>query len=151
MMGGGAMKGRWLWIGIGALAVLYCMNWLFTPEIVGIVKLEEFYRPKGRLKFDPEKWCAPSYFGQRYEMVDDLLQRCLPLGLSREEVESLLGPPHLVQLLEEDTLVWYELGWRRDYPSRSIFFPGRLINVETWLLELRFRDGRLYAARVTES
>ena len=42
----------------------------------------------------------------------------------------------------------YTLASQKDYPARSVLFPGRLGNLELWILLLRFRDGRLYSAEV---
>ncbi|MGC8990120.1 MAG: hypothetical protein ACP5MD_08370, partial [Verrucomicrobiia bacterium] len=39
-----------------ALVVLYGANWMFTPEVISVTKLESFFRPKGKLQFDSNKW-----------------------------------------------------------------------------------------------
>jgi hypothetical protein len=91
----GAFKSRWPWAAVIALAVLYGANWMFTPEVISVTKLESFFRPKGKLQFDSNKWKQkqPSSWGERYEMVDDLLRKQLRPGLSRQQVDDLLGKP----------------------------------------------------------
>lgn len=84
-------------------------------------------------------------------MVDDLLGAQLWIGRSQQEIEDLLGKPDLDSVLRSGERVWhYSLGSQKDYPARSILFlfPGVLQNVELWVLELRFQDGRLCSAQV---
>ena len=144
-------RAKMLMWGIAAVAVLYAVNYIFTPEIVGITKLETFFRPKGELKFESETWKQkqPSSWGERYGMVDDLIRTHLALGRSQQEVEALLGKPDIAAPLDGgEVILCYALASQKDYPARSILFPGRLGNLEPWILRLRFRDGRLYLMEV---
>lgn len=150
-MKAGACKYRWPWAVAIALVLLYGANWMFTPEVVSVTKLESFFRPKGKLQFDSNKWKQkqPSSWGERYEMVDDLLRKQLRPGLSRQEVEDLLGKPDVDTPRGAGELeLSYNLASQKDYPARSLLFPGRLENLELWILLLRFRDGRLYSVEV---
>jgi len=146
-----AFKHRWLWAAAIALVLLYGANWMVTPEVVGVTKLESVFRPQGKLAFDSNKWKQKqeSPWGERYEMVDDLLRKQLRLGLSRQEVEELLGKPDVDAPRGAGELeLSYSLASQKDYPARSVLFPGRLENLELWILLLRFRDGRLYSIEV---
>ena len=150
-MKAGAFKYPWLWAAVIALVVLYGANWMFTPEVVSVTKIESFFRPKGKLQFDSNKWKQKqaSSWGERYGMVDDLLRKQLRLGLSRQEVEDLLGKPDVDAPRGAGELeLSYNLASQKDYPARSILFAGRLGNSELWILLLRFRDGRLYSIEV---
>jgi hypothetical protein len=147
---------RWVWRTVGVLLVLYGANWFFTPLFVSETTLESAFRPKGKLRFDPTKWREkPSRpWGVRYEMVDDLLTRFLRPGMTLREVIDLLGQPDLASewpVGSGELDVHYNLGSQRDYPARSVLFPGRLANLELWVLDLRFRGERLYKVRVKPS
>jgi hypothetical protein len=134
-----------------AVVVLYGANYMFTPDIVGITQLESFFRPKGALQFDSIKWKQKekSAWGERYKMVDDLLKTQLRPGRSQQEVEDLLGKPDIAAPRDGGELeLHYNLASQKDYPARSVLFPGRLQNLELWILLLRFREGRLYSVEV---
>lgn len=144
-------RGKWFRAGVVAVVALYGANYLFTPDIVGITQLESFFRPKGELRFDSNKWKQKqaSSWGERYKMVDDILRNQLQPGRSRQEVEDLLGKPDIAAPRDGGELeLHYNLASQKDYPARSLLFPGRLQNLELWILLLRFRDGRLYSAEV---
>lgn len=134
-----------------AVILLYGANYMFTPDIVGITQLESFFRPKGESHFEATKWKQKekSSWGERYKMVDDLLKTRLRLGLSQREVEDLLGKPDIAAPREDREMeLHYNLASQKDYPARSVLFPGRLQNLELWILLLRFRDGRLHSVNV---
>jgi hypothetical protein len=141
---------KWLNLCILATTFLYCANYFVTPEIVGVTKLEQFFRPKRATPFDSNNWKAASpTSGERFKMVDELLKRRILQGRSRREIVELLGSPSIgtpangieVQML-------YPLASQKDYPAHSFWFPGRLHNLEVWILLLRFREGRVYLAEV---
>jgi len=116
-----------------------------------VTKLESFFRPKGKLQFDSNKWKQkqPSSWGERYEMVDDLLRKQLRPGLNRQQVDDLLGKPDVdAPRGAGEVELSYSLASQKDYPARSVLFPGRLENLELWILLLRFRDGKLYSMEV---
>ncbi|MGA4579899.1 hypothetical protein [Limisphaera sp. VF-2] len=151
MMKAGVFNYRWIWAVVITLTLLYGANWFLTPEIVGIRKLESAFRPKGKRQCDSQKWKQkePSSWGERYEMVDDLLRKHLHSGLTREEVEGLLGKPDVEAIRGDGELeLSYSLASQKDYPARSVLFPGVLQNLELWVLLLRFRGGQLYSAEV---
>ncbi len=81
-------------------------------------------------------------------MVDDLLRRKLLLGRSQEEVKALLGEPGIAAPVDGEPAMYYMLGSQKDFPARSIFFPGRLENLENWTLRIGFREDRAYEAVV---
>lgn len=148
-MKAGASKYHWRWIAVVAVLVLYGLNYVFTPDIVGITKLEVFFRPRGELQFDSDKWKkTPPGGGERYKMVDDLLSKQLLLDRSPEEIKSLLGEPDIAALEDGEPAMYYMLGSQKDYPSRSLLFPGGLGNLENWTLAVRFRNGRAYLTTV---
>lgn len=131
--------------------VLYGANYMFTPEYIGITKLETYFRPKVGLQFDSSKWKQSQElsWGERYKMVDNLIQMYLIKGRSQHEIEDLLGKPDIAAPRENGEFeMHYTLASQREYPARSVFFPGRLGNLELWVLLLHFRDGRLYSVEV---
>jgi len=137
-----------------AVVVLYGANYVFTPEIVGVTKLESFFRPKGDLQFDHDKWRQKqaASWGERYKMVDDLLRNQPLSGRSQQEVEDLLGKPDIAAPRDNREIeLHYTLASQKDFPARSVLFPGRMGNSELWILLLYFRDGRLYSASVVPS
>lgn len=141
---------HWMIWGI-ALPILYLANWSVTPEIVGVRRLESYFRPKGQMLFDSVVWKrkSPGFSTQRYEMVDDILSKRLQLGLDRRAVEAILGEPDLAAVRSvTEVELSYNLASQEDYPARSFFFPWRLGNLELWILLLRFRDDRLYSMEV---
>lgn len=134
---------------VAVLLALYAVNYLLTPRIVGPHRLEVWFRPKGAAQFDRAVWASRlGTSGRRYEMVDDLLKTYLRPGLTREQVEDLLGKPDGAEEKEGEVCVYYSLARQRDYPARSILFPGRFWNWEVWVLRIRFREGRVYEANV---
>ncbi len=87
-----------------------------------------FYYPE--YKFDPEKWKnSPE---KRYELTDDLINRKLLIGKSKNEVAKLLGIP-----LDFKSNVWvYVLG----------FVPA-LFNIDPDILEISFKNGRVIGVK----
>jgi hypothetical protein len=94
-----------------------------------------------RIPFDSDAWKEAD--GCEYEnpvrfrMVDDLFRRHKIVGLSRPEIEELLGPPtHTNLALQYDYA--YRLG-----PDRASYFR---MNVE--YLGIIFEENRVVAARI---
>ena len=81
-------------------------------------------------------------------MVDDLLARRVVIGLDRNQVEKLLGTPDLVNERGGEEYLFYILGDQRDYPAKSIWFPGVFPNNDRWMLEIRLGNGKVYLANV---
>ena len=89
------------------LPIALALGWFAHREGVGI-----FRRP-----FDPERWAAPELSTRererrRWAMSANLVKRHLALGMTRAQVEALIGPPDpdppLAPLQEGDRL--YMLG-----------------------------------------
>jgi hypothetical protein len=74
--------------------------WLYLEPYHGYVPL----------RFDPERWAAADP-ETRGRMLDDLLARYELKGMSRREVEELLGPPP------------YPVGYRGFNPRAAFVFP----------------------------
>jgi len=105
------------------LPTLYAMNYLVTPDLIGVTKLDELCRPRGKLKFDSETWKqAPSTSGIRFEMVDDLLKTDAFLNLDANQVKSLLGNADIVSNVQDEKQFVYMLGDQRACQARSIWF-----------------------------
>lgn len=139
----------WLWILIATFIVLYILNMAFTPDIVGITNLEIYYRPKGNMEFRIKKWReAGQASGDRYEMVDDLMERKILMGLNKDEIMKMLGDPSLISRKDEELIMYYMLGSQEDYPARSLFFPLVLGNVEGWTLAIHLRNGHAYSTEI---
>lgn len=132
-----------------ALATLFGLNYAITPTLVGENKLEEFFRPRGESKFDSASWKdASPASGKRYEMVDDLLASQRLMGLSETDVKGLLGEADSTGDEEGEKLLVYHLAKQRDYPAKSVWFPGFFPNHEAWMLEVRLRNGSVCLTRV---
>lgn len=132
-----------------ALAALFGLNYVITPTLVGENKLEEFFRPRRESKFDSASWKDPSpASGKRYEMVDDLLVSQRLMGLRETDLNGLLGEADSTGDEGGDKLLVYHLAKQRDYPAKSVWFPGFFPNHEAWMLEVRLRNGNVSVARV---
>lgn len=132
-----------------ALAALFGLNYVITPTLVGENKLEEFFRPRGESKFDSASWeDASPASGRRYEMLDDLLASKHLVGLSETDVKGLLGEADSTGNEGGDKLLVYHLAKQRDYPAKSVWFPGFFPNHEAWMFEVRLRNGNAYSTRV---
>ena len=132
-----------------ALAALFGLNYVITPALVGENRLEEFFRPRGESKFDSALWKDSSpVTGKRYEMVDDLLSSQRLAGLIEADVKGLLGEADSNGDEGGDKLLVYHLAKQRDYPAKSVLFPGFFPNHEAWMLEVRLRNGNVSSARV---
>jgi hypothetical protein len=142
-------KSKLVLVGLASLAALYAVNYFVTPDLIGVVKLEEHCRPRGKLKFDSENWkqAAPTS-GKRFEMVDNLLASGLLLNLDATQVETLLGKADIVSDQQGEKQFVYLLADQRAFPAKSVFFPGFFANLDQWMLEIRLRDGKTYLARV---
>lgn len=133
------------------LVLFYAANWMFTPELVGVVKLECIFRPRYKMPFDPDKWRNHENvkWGVRYEMVDQLLEKNFGGQLTLDKVYKLLGAPNIKSTRPSGEIdLMYNLGSQETYPSRSILFPGRLQNVELWVLMIRIRSNSVVSVKV---
>ena len=81
-------------------------------------------------------------------MVDDLLPSQRLIGLGEAEVMDLLGEPNSVTDEGMEKVSVYHLARQRDYPAKSIFFPGCFPNHEAWMLQVVFREGKVESASV---
>jgi hypothetical protein len=135
--------------GTSTLILLVIANYLFTPIIFGRAELETYFRPRSSGRFNSEAWLAASPFtGERYVMVDNLLQTEILLGMDETKVRSLLGKPDLSYDQNGEKCFDYILGNQHDHPSSSIFFPKLFANLDKWWLGIKFRTGKVYSVRV---
>ena len=92
-----------------------------------------------RVSFDSAKWKAENQGGPqgvRVRMVDDLLRKHRLVGMTREQVDGLLGvPPHTNYFREYDYVYW--LG-----PERGF------ISIDSEWLVIKFEKGVVTEARV---
>jgi hypothetical protein len=143
--------------GLVVALALYLTNYLVTPAIVG-EELEIVFRPHLNMAFDSTTWKradprAPLteltlFYGKRYEMVDSLLRSKLLLDTNEQRVRELLGDPESTSEGRGTKSLYYFLADQRQYPARSIWFPGLFSNLDRWMFEVLLRDGRVVAARV---
>jgi hypothetical protein len=141
---------RFIMVGV-AIPVLYLVNLFVTPELVGPNRLEILCRPRGSMEFDASLWnTSPAVWGEskRYEMVDNLLAKGRLIGLSEPDLKKLLGDANSVGNVSDDEALYYNLARQKDYPARSIWFPGAFPNHEIWILEVVLRQGKVHSARV---
>jgi hypothetical protein len=143
--------------GFALVAALYLANYFVTPAVVG-EQLEISFRPHLRSLFDPRTWkkagpeipATPAHvhYGKRFEMVDDLMRSGLLAGAREQRVMELLGTPESTGEQSGTKSFYYFLADQRQYPARSIWFPGVFANLDRWMFEVRFRNGRVVLARV---
>jgi len=96
--------------------------------------LRGHYDGKEPVPFDRQAWidAAHDSDGRRYLMVDDLLKNHSPIGLSREELEELLGP----------------LNPPEEYPGWPCYYLGpepSPVGVDNIWLEPEFEGDRVVA------
>jgi len=178
-------KTYYLW-GFAILAGFYWLNYLITPVFIGVTKLESMCRPRICQKFDPLLWSnsglikdgkhgkfSPS-FGKRYEMVDDLLESHVVVGMGSNQVKELIGEPDagvidkkyfldsrnpycgdrqnfVKEILESSNSIsiWaYHLAHQRQYPARSILFPNLFFNGDEWKLIIEMRNSKVHRINV---
>lgn len=131
------------------LVMLYALNYLVTPILVGRNNLELHCRPAGNREFESEAWKDLRGGGDpRYEMVDDLLASQSLAGRTESEIDLILGPPDSVTMTNGATMRVYYLAAQRRFPAKSVFFPGLFPNHEAWMLKIYFREGRAMTAKV---
>lgn len=131
------------------LLFFYFLNYIITPSIVGEIRLEELCRPRGNLKFSSDIWRqSDAISGKRFEMVDDLLKSGLIIGLNETQVDKLLGRADIASSQLGERQLTYQLGFQRDYPVRSVWFPYCFPNQDQWKLEICIRKGKVYLAKV---
>lgn len=111
-----------------------------------------------------------SLYGKRYEMVDDLLAVHLFVGMEAAQVRAMLGEPDagivdkkyllatpdpygghqlnpVKEILEstDSIAIWaYHLAHQRQYPARSLWFPGFFANGDHWKLLVGMRNGKVF-------
>lgn len=135
--------------GLAVLPALYFVNYMLTPAVVGENRLEEYFRPRGQRTFDSAEWKESSpAAGIRYEMTDHLLASGQLTGLTEPQVIALLGEPNSTSDEQGDKLLVYHLAKQRDYPAKSLWFPGFFPNHEAWMLAVRVRNGSAQSAKV---
>ncbi len=81
-------------------------------------------------------------------MVDSLLASKVLLGADELRLSGLLGAPESTSKQDGTKSYYYFLADQRQYPARSIWFPGLFANLDRWMFEVRLRDGRVVLARV---
>ena len=142
---------RFILVGVVVALLLYWINYNVTPDLIGPNRLEIFCRPRGNLKFDSKLWKDSPYIlerSKRYEMVDDLLSRSLLIGLNESGIQRLIGHPNTSNDTNGVGIYVYYLARQKDYPAKSIWFPGQFPNHEAWMLEIIFKGGKATSARV---
>jgi hypothetical protein len=147
------LAGKWS----ALVAAIYLINYFVTPCIVG-EKLETCFRPHRNSAFDSNTWKkadprlqskgAAAFYGKRFDMVDSLLRSKALLGVDEQRLSELLGAPESASEQNGTKSYYYFLADQRQYPARSIWFPGLFANLDRWMLEVRLRDGKVVLARV---
>ena len=119
---------------VGALAAyLFFMISFFIPPI-----LKDYMNRKA---FDSQVWKeslrGDDYKEVRLRMVDDLLKKHNLIGMSKEEIDKLLGVPPKTSYFKKYDYV-YRLGQERD-----------LIPIDSEWLVIKFENGKVAAACLT--
>lgn len=126
----GVIRRRWVPFAAFAASQVLCVA-AFLGVIFGPAVVEDY---ASRRAFDSGQWKAENRRdaeGVRVRMVDDLLRRQVLVGMSRVELESLLGvPPPTEYFREFDYVYW--LG-----PERGAF------SIDSEWLVVRCQDDRV--------
>ena len=124
-------------LAVGSVAILLALGYL-VPRVHSILYAPDVpYGGKPPQSFDRQAWIAAEHDwdGHRYLMVDDLLENHSPVGLSRKELEELLGP-----LKTADEYPWWECYYLGPEPH-----PWGVDNI--WLVP-EFEENRVVAVNL---
>jgi hypothetical protein len=136
----GIPVGRRFLIGVAIVVGVMVLGWLGLAALVILPPMVEDY--SHRVPFDDAKWRTRALdqdpdWPTRLRMVDDLISRKILDGLSRTQVEALLGPPEN----NDETGMIYRLG-----PQRG----GMRLDDE--MLTIQFDDkGRVAGCKIWQS
>ncbi len=135
------------------IGFVYFVNYLVTPCIVG-ERLEVYFRPRLSEPFRSELWRRasssgdPELYGKRYRMVDNLIRSKLLVGASESGVKERLGPPESSSQAGTTARLFYFLANQKQYPARSVLFPGAFANLDRWMLEIELHNGTVTLVKV---
>ncbi len=129
--------------------IAYVANYCITPRLVGVSNLKLQMRPRCNSQFDTIRWrdSNPTK-GQRYAMVDDLMERRLLLGKTEAGVSELLGEPMARKQTGRETMLYYTLSSQDVYPARSWLFPGLFGTFDNWTFEILLSNNTCHRAVV---
>ena len=136
-----------------ALCILFLANYVLSPLIIGIPRLESVCRPRFKSGFNVDKWKSASYdSGVRYIMANGLLANDKLVGLSKEQVIELLGNPtrRSTNNVDEE-LLHYELASQQQYPASFWLYPRLFPNVESWVLIVKVNRGSVVSGSIIGS
>jgi hypothetical protein len=100
--------------------------------------------------FDPASWRAEGE--RRGEMVDDLLAEHLSVGMSRADVERLLGRPDAVYpgLTRNDAMTLYQIGWYYETEGEDLTLQYQRGSLRTIILPWRDLSDPPQVTQITE-
>jgi hypothetical protein len=135
---------------MGAVPPTRCPHWILTAALVGLaaavvaILCVRTARTGMAMPFRRDVWLVGRHHEVRYCMADDLMRHHLRLGMPREQVTALLGPPSDRPSWRAHRIDWYELGIVQGW------IP--LPTVDEMVLELRYDSAdRLIGMSVSES
>ena len=118
-------------------------------------QLDHLFRPSRTLEFSSAGWLASdpeSGNATRYAMSNDLIGRRMLITKSKREVIALLGEPTYTNSGGEgsrDEILYYDIGGRRQLPASSKLLPFiQFWNIESWVLRINLKQGRVTAVTV---
>jgi hypothetical protein len=88
---------------------------LLAPCVVDFLRYGSPFEYFRRRAFDRRAWQAAGPDADRTDMIDDLVDHVLRVGMTRSEVDALLGPATRTEKFREWDLVYW-VG-----PERSLF------------------------------
>lgn len=94
---------KWIGIGLGALVLL-------VAGYVGLIHLYIRKCDNAAIPFDRQVWLSTRLYSEdysRYQMRKDLIARFKLIGMSRQEVLDLLGPPSEPEMNSEWQLIYW--------------------------------------------
>lgn len=122
---------------VAVLVVLALGSLLVAPLALGFLRYGsplEYFR---RRAFDSQTWRAAGSEDDRIRMVDDLVDDVLRVGMTKDEIEALLGLPTQTSKFRDWDLV-YRLGMERS-----------LFNIDSEWLVVRFgAEGKVTEFRI---
>ena len=141
------------WTGIAVILILVSFFYVACMAVFvlsGGGNMDERFRPRSHMPFSQDAW-RRSHFGEpsRYKMANDLLDSRKLLGLSESAVRELLGKASSEYYNQGSHFLGYELIHQRAFPATCFPLPRSFfMNTDTWLLEIRFLNGRVISARI---
>lgn len=131
---------------------LFALNYIISPFVIGIPRLEDWLRPREEVPFSASAWSTETFeSGLRYPMAQYLISKEKLIGLSKEKIIEQLGKQNYHSTNLNYEVLLYELAPQDMYPADSWLFPKRLLNIGSWMLVIEIKNGVAMSCRIDGS